>query len=215
MSERAHVHGRATAHLSAADPELAAVIERVGPCRLGLASPGPVGKDGAFAALAEAIVSQQLSVRAADTIFGRVRALGPGGRFPAPDALLALSDASLRGAGLSRAKVAAVRDLAARVHSGELRLAELEGLADDAIIESLTRVRGIGRWTAEMFLMFRLVRPDVLPVGDLGIQKGFRALYRMRTLPTPERMERLARPWRPYRSFGCWYLWRVAEAANR
>src|SRR5262249_13202039 len=147
-----------------------------------------------------------------DTIFGRVKALGPNGEFPSPAELLAIPETSLRGAGLSNAKAASVRDLAKRVHARELRLAEIEALEDEAVIEALTAVRGIGRWTAEMFLMFRLVRPDILPCADLGIRKGFAQLFRMRALPTEERMHKLARPWRPYRTVACWYLWRLVEA---
>jgi DNA-3-methyladenine glycosylase II len=210
MKRKPHRHASATAHLSSADPRLADLIERVGPCRLGDGA-SALDERNAFKALGQSIVSQQLSTKAAETIFGRVTSLGAGGEFPSPSELLALSDTALRGAGLSAAKVASLRDLATRVHKAELRLAELESLTDEDIIVALTTVRGIGRWTAEMFLMFRLVRPDVLPVGDLGIRKGFQKLFRMRALPEAPRMEKLARPWRPYRTVACWYLWRSLE----
>jgi 3-methyladenine DNA glycosylase/8-oxoguanine DNA glycosylase len=205
-----HDHAPALEHLASADPRLGRVIAHVGPCLLG--DKRVAGEHAAFVALAQAIVSQQLSGKAAETIFGRVAALGENSTFPEPQALLAIPESALRGAGLSGAKAASVRDLASRVHTGQLRLAELETASDDAIIEALTEVRGIGRWTAEMFLMFRLVRPDVLPTGDLGIRKGFQKLFRMRAMPSEERMLKLSRPWRPFRTVASWYLWRLLDA---
>lgn len=197
---------------------MAALIGRVGPCRLGVgdaeraADPRPIYTEDHFAGLCEAIVSQQLSAKAASTIFGRVRALGlnDAGRLD-PSRLLALPELHLRGAGLSGSKVSFIRDLAARVHRRELALDALEARTDEEVIAELCEVKGIGRWTAEMFLMFRLGRPDVLPVGDLGVQKGFVKLFGLRKLPAPERMEKLARPFRPYRSVACWYMWRLNE----
>jgi DNA-3-methyladenine glycosylase II len=205
----AHPHAVAMTHISAADARMAALVERAGPCRLGLHTRGAFARQELLTALVEAIVSQQLSPKAADTIFARVRALA-GGEIAA-ERLLALPDEQLRGAGLSTAKARSVRDLCDHVQRGALALEALPAMDDEAVIASLTQVRGIGRWTAEMVLMFQLGRPDVLPVGDLGIQKGFQKLYGLRKLPTAERMTKLAKPFRPYRSVACWYLWRANE----
>ena len=204
-----HPHAAAMAHLSAADERMAALVARVGPCRLGLHKAGAFSRQELLTALVESIVSQQLSPRAADTIFARVRALVPGELTP--EGILALPEEKLRGAGLSGAKTRGVRDLCDHVRRGDLSLADLHAMEDEAIIASLTRVRGIGRWTAEMVLMFQLGRPDVLPVGDLGVQKGFVKFFGLRKLPPPERMAKLARPFRPYRSAMCWYFWRINE----
>jgi 3-methyladenine DNA glycosylase/8-oxoguanine DNA glycosylase len=202
-------HGPALRHLASADPRLAPWIARAGAPTLPPRSRPPA--DQLFEGLVEAVVSQQLSGKAAATIAGRVRALGAAGRLPAPHALAAIDDAHLRAAGLSGAKIASVKDLAARVASGSLRLDELGDLDDEVVVERLVEVRGIGRWTAQMALMFRLGRPDVLPVADLGVRKGAMRLTRGRELPDAARLERIARPWRPYRSVACWYLWRIAE----
>jgi DNA-3-methyladenine glycosylase II len=212
-------HAEALRHLSAADARMASLIACVGPCRLGIALPEagregrPVYTEDHYSGLVDAIVSQQLSPKAAATIFGRVRALGldDQGRL-APAKLLATPEARLREAGLSGSKVSFIRDLSGRVHRGELALDALEARGDDEVIAELCQVKGIGRWTAEMFLIFRLGRPDVLPVGDLGVQKGFVKLFGLRKMPPPpERMEKLSRPFRPYRSVACWYLWRLNE----
>lgn len=205
----AHPHAAAMAHLSAADPRMAALIARSGPCRLGIFAAGALGKQELLTALVEAIVSQQLSPKAADTIFGRVRALAPGDL--SPQGILAIPEDELRGAGLSGAKTRSVRDLAEHVQRGELPLEDLGSMSDDEVVGLLTRVRGIGRWTAEMVLMFQLGRKDVLPVGDLGVQKGFQRLFNLRKLPVPDRMVKLARPFRPYRSIASWYMWRINE----
>jgi 3-methyladenine DNA glycosylase/8-oxoguanine DNA glycosylase len=206
-------HAHATAHLAATDPRIAAVIAHAGPCRLRPRAAAPLSEplapDQLFVALVEAIVGQQLSPKAADTIFARVRALVDG-PF-APSHVLALSDDALRAAGLSGAKTRGVKDLADRVHTRRLALDALEAMDDEAVILALSEVRGIGRWTAEMVLMFQLGRTDVLPVGDLGVQKGFQRLFRLRDLPKPERMEKIARPFRPHRSILSWYMWRVNE----
>jgi len=201
-------HADARRALAAADARMAALIARAGPCRL---RPLAGSSRGYFVGLVEAIVGQQLSPKAADTIFGRVAALGPGGVLPGPEALLQIPEATLRGAGLSGAKARSVRDLAAKVAEGALRLDEIGALDDEAVIDALCQVKGIGRWTAEMFLIFQLGRPDVLPVGDLGVQKGMVRLFSLRKLPRPERMAALMRPFRPYRSVACWYLWRLNE----
>jgi 3-methyladenine DNA glycosylase/8-oxoguanine DNA glycosylase len=204
-----HPHAAAMRHLGAADARMAELIARAGPCRLGLHRAGAFQQHELLTALVEAIVGQQLSPKAADTIFGRVRALVDGAL--APEHLLALPEEKLRGAGLSGAKTRSVRDLCDHVLRGELVLEALPGMEDEAAITALSRVRGIGRWTAEMVLMFQLGRPDVLPVGDLGVQKGFMKLFGLRKLPPPERMVKLAKPFRPYRSVACWYLWRINE----
>jgi 3-methyladenine DNA glycosylase/8-oxoguanine DNA glycosylase len=204
-----HPHADAMTHLAAADARMAALIERAGPCRLSLHIPGALSREELLTALCEAIVSQQLSPKAADTIFARVQALVPGEL--AAEKLLAVSEEKLRGAGLSGAKARGVRDLCERVDRGTLRLEELGAMDDEAVIAALSEVRGIGRWTAEMVLMFKLGRRDVLPVGDLGVQKGFVRFFGLRKLPPPERMTKLARPFRPYRSVMSWYMWRVNE----
>jgi DNA-3-methyladenine glycosylase II len=211
-------HAAAVRHLAAADARMAALIDRIGPCRLGVAAleadreGQPVYQEDHYAGLVDAIVNQQLSPKAARTIFGRVRALGldDQGRLD-PAKLLGVPEARLREAGLSGAKVSFIRDLTGRVHRGELVLSALEAERDDAVIAELCQVKGIGRWTAEMFLIFRLGRLDVLPVGDLGVQKGFVKLFGLRKLPAPERMEKLSRPFQPYRSVACWYFWRLNE----
>ena len=166
-----------------------------------------------FQALAHAIVSQQLSTKAAATIAGRFDALC-GGR-PTPAAVSALSDEALRGAGLSMQKIGYLRDLSSRLASGALPLAALERLPDEDVIGMLTEVKGIGRWTAEMFLMFRLHRPDVLPVGDLGIVKAVQRAYGLRKTPTADRIRKIGEPWRPYRSIACWYLWASLDNKGR
>lgn len=182
------------------------VIAAVGEARLEprrLATP--------FHSLARAIVFQQLSGKAAATIFGRVAALFPRKR-PTPEALLALPDADLRGCGVSGQKLAALRDLAAKTQQGVVPgWAALRKLDDEQIIEQLTQVRGVGRWTAEMLLIFDLNRPDVLPVADLGVRKGFQKAQGMRKEPTPEKLAKHARKWQPYRTVASWYCWRALE----
>jgi DNA-3-methyladenine glycosylase II len=156
--------------------------------------------------LVRAIVGQQLSSKAAATIFGRLRGLFPDGEITAAG-LQALDDATLRGVGLSSQKLTYLRDLSARIAEGRLRLDDLDELPDEQVIERLTVVKGFGRWTAEMFLMFRLQRPDVLPVGDLGICTAVQRIYRLRQRPKPDRLTKIGEAWRPYRSIACWYLW--------
>ncbi|HVY45228.1 MAG TPA: DNA-3-methyladenine glycosylase, partial [Minicystis sp.] len=187
----------------------AELIARVGPCKLGAHTLGPFERHDYFSGLVEAIVSQQLSAKAADTIFRRVvAAVGP--TFDAAS-LARIPEPALREAGLSGAKARYVRGLADEVLAGRLRLDRLDAMTDDEVVDELSRLKGIGRWTAEMILMFHLRRLDVLPVDDLGIQKGMMRLFGLRKLPAKARMEKLARPWRPYRSVACWYLWRLNE----
>jgi O-6-methylguanine DNA methyltransferase len=200
----------ALAHLASVDPVLAAHVRAVGAFTLALAA-----TESAFGALAQSIVYQQLNGKAAATIFGRVRALFPRGRLE-PKTLLTLSDDSLRGAGLSRGKLAAVRDLATRAAAGDIpTLPQLQRMDDEAIVEALTEVRGIGRWTVEMLLIFRLGRPDVLPVADYGIRKGFARVFhrgkRREELPTEEALAKRGERWRPFRSVASWYLWRAVD----
>jgi DNA-3-methyladenine glycosylase II len=186
------------------DPVLGAAIRTIGPC--GLAD--RQRKDH-LTALVGAIVGQQLSTKAAAAIFRRFVALFPENTIRNASAIAALDDAVLRGVGLSGQKVAYLRDLCARIGDGRLQLDELEGLPDEEVIERLISVKGFGRWTAEMFLMFRLHRPDVLPVGDLGIVKAVQRLYRLRKRPDPKRLVKMGEAWRPYRSVACWYLWQT------
>jgi len=196
-------------HLQAVDAKLAAVIRQVGPCGL-----DPRLRSSPFEELLESIVYQQLSGKAAATIYGRVRALFPARRRLDPRSLLEMPDEALRGAGLSRGKLAAARDLAAKTLEGVVPgAAVLKGMPDDEIIQRLTAVRGVGPWTVHMFLIFRLGRPDVLPVHDLGIQKGFRMTYRTRKWPTPDRIARDGRKWAPHRTVAAWYLWRATDQA--
>jgi len=193
-------YSKARRILARRDPILRDLMRRHGPC--GLADSQHTDP---FQALVHAIISQQLSTKAAATIAGRVDALLDG--LPTPARVAAASDARLRSAGLSGQKVSYLRDLCDRIADRSLPLDTLDSMPDEEVIAALTRVKGIGRWTAEMFLMFRLHRPDVLPVGDLGIVKAVQRAYRFRTLPSPGRLLRLGESWRPYRSVACWYLW--------
>jgi 3-methyladenine DNA glycosylase/8-oxoguanine DNA glycosylase len=199
---------QAVAHLRRADPALATVIDAIGPFGLQLKVSRTV-----FRSLAEAIVYQQLSTKAAATIYGRIEALYPRTRDGfAPAHILRTPDESLRGVGLSRAKVLALRDLARRVAANELpTLEEAHLLDDDALVERLVAVRGIGRWSAEMFLMFRLGRPDVLPLGDYSLRKAYATAFRKRKLPTPQALAKAGEKWRPYRTVASWYLWQTLD----
>jgi DNA-3-methyladenine glycosylase II len=197
---------RARRHLAAADPVMAGLLGAVG------SLPLPVHRGGsAFAYLSRAILAQQISVAAARSIARRITE-----RFGwpwRPEQVLKSTDAELRAFGLSRQKIGYLRDLAAHTRNG-LPLGRLSRLSDERVIEALTVVKGIGRWTAEMYLMFRLGRTDVLPVDDLGIRSAMRRAYGMRGLPKQDRMRRIAEPWRPYRSVACFYLWRSLDAAK-
>jgi len=197
---------RARRLLAARDPKLGALIARVGRCRL-----ADSRHHDPFAGLVRVILSQQLSSKVAETLFGRVIAIAGGQDAVTAARLLAVAPDELRAAGVSRPKIGYIRDLAARVSDGRLDLAALDRRPDDAVIDALTEVKGLGRWSAEMFLIFRLNRPDILPVGDLGIVKGMQQLFGMRRLPKPRTMFRLAEPWRPYRSIASWYLWRIDD----
>ena len=198
-------HRAALAHLKKADPILGKIIARVGPYRL---EPRRTGTH--YDALVRSIVFQQLSGKAASTIHRRLCELYPK-KNPRADLLLATTDEVLRGAGLSRQKIGYLRDLATRVADRSLPLAHLGRLPDDAIIEHLVQVKGIGRWTVQMFLMFRLGRADVLPELDLGIQTAIQRAYGLRKRPTPKDVVRIGAKWRPYASVASWYLWRSLE----
>jgi DNA-3-methyladenine glycosylase II len=191
---------KARRHLARRDPVLRDLIRAHGDCGLADAQ-----HTDPFRALVSAMISQQLSTKAAATIKARLDALV--GAPLTPTRLDAIGDDALRAVGLSRQKIAYIRDLCGRVSSGAVALHDFDRMTDDEVVEALISVKGIGRWTAEMFLMFRLHRPDVLPVGDLGIVKAVQKAYRLRTVPTPERLTKLGEPWRPYRSVACWYLW--------
>lgn len=198
----------ALAHLSRAEPRLAAMIDHLDGFRIeSEADLTP------YQSLLRAIVYQQLSGKVAATIHARLKALFPEADERDPARLLRLSEEQLRAAGLSRNKVAAVRDLAARTLDGTVpAAAEFGELDDEAVIARITRVRGVGRWTVEMLLIFHLGRPDVLPVGDLGVRRGYQRLFELEEMPSPATLERLAEPWRPYRSAASWYLWRATES---
>ena len=198
------MHRKALAHLRQADPILRKVIEQVGPCRL-----RPLTEGSHFEFIARSIIYQQLSTKAAATIHGRVQALCGGVLSAEP--LSRLADDVLRSAGLSRQKLAYLRDLAAREAAGTLDTRHFPDLPDEDITRQLVQVKGVGVWTAQMFLMFKLGRPDVLPVLDLGIRKGVQRAYRLRKLPDAKRIEKIAAPWAPYRTVGSWYMWRVLE----
>jgi DNA-3-methyladenine glycosylase II len=198
-------YARARRLLLRRDPILAALIRQYGACGLAEAQ-----RADHFSALVRAIAGQQLSTKAAATIYARLLDLMPD-RQPSPEALAALTDEQLRAVGMSRQKSASLRDLSEKVLSGLVDLDALSRMSDEDVISSLVRVRGIGRWSAEMFLMFRLHRPDVLPVGDLGIVNAVQKVYRLRKRPTPERILKLGEAWRPYRSIASWYLWRSLD----
>ena len=198
-------HRPALSHLRKVDPTLAAIIDRVGPCRL---EPRRTGTH--YDALVRSIVFQQLSGKAAGTIHRRFTEIYPGKR-PRAEHVLSTAEERLRAAGLSRQKIGYLRDLSARVADRSLPLAHLGRLSDDASIEHLVHVKGIGRWTVQMFLMFRLGRPDVLPELDLGVQTAIQRAYGLKKRPTPKDVLRIGEKWRPYASIASWYLWRSLE----
>ncbi|HEV8217429.1 MAG TPA: DNA-3-methyladenine glycosylase [Gemmatimonadaceae bacterium] len=195
----------AVRHLKRVDPVLARVIETVGPCRLESRREGTH-----FQALVRSIVFQQLSGKAAATILSRFNSLYPA-NTPSPEAVLATSDEQLRAVGLSRQKIGYMRDLASKVTQGTLPLDAVDSMDDDDLIAHLVQVKGIGRWTAQMFLMFRLDRRDVLPELDLGIQNAIKRAYRKRKRPTPKDVRRIGAKWSPHSSVASWYLWRSLE----
>ncbi len=200
-----HLH--AVRHLRSCDKYMEDLIARAGRFRMELDThPSP------YEALLEAIIYQQLHGKAAATIFGRVKERVGGGNIPAPAQILAADDATLRGAGLSRQKIAAIRDLAQKTTEGIVpNFEEVERLSDEEIVARLTAVRGIGVWTVHMMLIFRLGRPDVLPTLDYGVQTGFKLAYRKRKLPKPKALQAFGERWKPYRSVASWYLWQAVH----
>lgn len=193
----------ATLHLETCDPIMAAIIRRVGPCQLAVREP-------TFETLARSITFQQLSGKAAGTIFGRLRK-AVGRRFTA-SAFLKLSTEELRACGLSRQKIASLTDLAERVGRREINFRKLPQMEDEEIIATLSQVRGVGVWTAQMFLIFALERPNILPIADLGIRNAVRKAYGLAAMPTPQELTELAEKWHPYCSIASWYLWRSLDA---
>jgi DNA-3-methyladenine glycosylase II len=197
-------------HLSKTDPVMRRLIREVGPFTL-----TPRSRRSPFESLARAIAYQQLHDKAAESILRRFVALFPTKRFPQPKDLLAMNEEAIRGAGFSQAKVAALRDLASKTLDGTVPTgAIVRKLDDEAIIERLVAVRGVGRWTVEMLLIFQLGRPDVLPVDDFGVRNGFRIVYDRRSMPKPNEVLRYGERWKPYRTAASWYLWRAADRAK-
>src|SRR6266481_2754735 len=193
---------KAINYLKQSDPVLAAIIERVGGYRMEFGPPE-------FHSLAEAIVYQQLNGKAAVTIFQRFAGLA--GDPVTPEGILKLTDAELRSVGLSKQKSSYLKDMAQRAARGDLDFSLLPTMSDDEVIKHLTQVKGVGVWTAHMFLMFTLRRPNILPTGDYGVRTAIMKHYKKRKLPKPELMERIAKPWAPYRSVACWYLWQSLD----
>jgi DNA-3-methyladenine glycosylase II len=193
---------KAINHLKKSDPVMRGIIERVGPCRMEFGEP-------VFHSLAEAIVYQQLNGKAAVTIFKRFAAIA--GEPVTPQGIVNLTDQQLRAVGLSKQKSSYLRDMAERAVRGELDFTRLPEMTDQEVIKYLTQVKGVGVWTAHMFLMFTLKRPNVLPTGDFGVQMAIKKHYNKRKLPKPVQMEKIAKPWEPYRSVACWYLWRSLD----
>ena len=193
---------KAINHLKKADSILAAIIEQVGPCRMQFGEP-------TFHSLAESILYQQLNGRAAETIFKRFTDLA--GDPLTPAGILKLTDAQMRGVGLSKQKTSYLRDLSERTRAGLVEFERLPELSEEQVIQHLTQVKGVGVWTAHMFLMFTLRRPDILPTGDYGVQAAIKKHYKKRKWPKPAVMEKIAKPWAPYRSIACWYLWKSLD----
>ncbi|MGA9353296.1 MAG: DNA-3-methyladenine glycosylase [Terriglobales bacterium] len=196
---KANPHHKATLHLKKSDPILAAIIERVGPCRIEFREP-------TFHSLARSILYQQLNGTAALTIFNRFTALA--GDPLTPQGILKMTDAQMREVGLSRQKTSYLRDLSEKTHAGLLEFDRIADMTEEDVIAHLTQVKGVGVWTAHMFLMFTLRRPDILPTGDYAVQAAMKKLYKKRKWPKPDVMHKIAKPWAPYRSIACWYLWR-------
>ncbi len=193
---------KALDHLKKSDKILASIIARVGPCKMAYREPS-------FEMLARAIVFQQLSTKAATTIYRRLEEAAGGALTP--ESIQNLSVGEMRRAGLSRQKLGYIRDLAEHALSGKVDFALLPAMSDDEVIESLTDIKGVGVWTAHMFLLFSLRRPNVLPIGDLGVRMAIQKAYRKRKMPTPKQVEKIAKGWHPYCSYAAWYLWRSLE----
>jgi len=200
----------AVRHLSKVDPVMRALIRRVGPCGLAVRSHSP------FETLIRAIAHQQLHGRAAEAILGRFIALFPGRRFPRPADIATVPGRKIRRAGFSRGKIRAIKHIARKARAGFVPTRRAcHRLSDEAIIERLTELHGVGQWTVEMLLLFTLGRPDVLPVDDFGVREGFKVAYGRRKQPTPKQLQRYGERWRPYRSVAAWYLWRAVERVQK
>ncbi|HTH50265.1 MAG TPA: DNA-3-methyladenine glycosylase 2 family protein [Candidatus Limnocylindria bacterium] len=200
----------AHAHLHKADPIMRRLIKQVGPCEL-----KPDRRRSPYEALVRAVAHQQLNGTAAETITRRFIALFPGKRFPAPEDLASVTDEQIRGAGFSRAKLAAIRDISAKALDGTVPTRRvIAKWGDDEIVDHLSQCRGVGRWTVEMFLMFTLGRQDVLPADDFGVQNGFRLAYGLEAMPKPKELLAFGEKWRPHRTTAAWYLWRAVDLAK-
>jgi len=203
-------HLAAHAHLTRSDKRLAGLIERVGGFAFKLDE-----CDSVYESLLEAIMHQSIAGKAAQAIFARIKALGTNGNCPTPQELLRASTRTLRKCGLSKAKIASVRDLAQKTIDGVVpTLAQAEKMSDQELVDRLISVRGIGAWTVEMFLIFRLGRPDVLPIHDYGVQKGWAITYRKKNIPKPKELLKFGERWRPYRTVASWYMWRAVHLAG-
>ena len=205
------MNAAALKHLAAADPVMARLIAEIGPCEL---EHGPWRSP--FQSLVQAVAHQQLNGTAANTILTRFKKLFPRRRFPRPEDLANISDEALRACGFSFAKIAAIRDIAAKALDGTIPSSrEIAKLSDEEIIERLTAARGVGRWTVEMLLIFQLGRQDILPADDFGVRNGFRIAYKKRDMPKPKILLQFGKRWRPHATTAAWYLWRAADAAKR
>lgn len=202
---------KSVAALSALDPELGRLMKKIGPLQFRRQKTKAV-----FEALVKSVVYQQLTAKAAATIFARLTALYPDREFPTPEDLLATPIERLRSAGLSRSKAASIHDIAQKAVDGQIpSMRSISRMSEEEIIETLTCIRGVGRWTVEMFLIFRLGRADVLPATDYGVQKGFMKVFRKRKLPTPKQLSRYGEKWKPYRTTAALYLWRAVDDAAK
>ncbi len=205
------MHAAAVKHLAKRDPVMRRLIREFGPCEL-----VPETERSPFQSLVQAVAHQQLHGTAANNILTRFRKLFPGRRFPRAEDLASVTDAQLRACGFSFAKIASIRDIAAKTLAGVVPSSrQIEKLSDDEIVERLTEVRGVGRWTVEMLLIFQLGRPDVLPADDFGVRNGFRHAYRKRDLPPVKELLAFGERWRPHRTVAAWYLWLTADAAKK
>jgi DNA-3-methyladenine glycosylase II len=205
------MNAAALSHLSAVDPVMARLIREIGPCKL-----KPETRRSPFQSLVQAVAHQQLNGTAANTILTRFKRLFPGRRFPKPEDLASVTDEQIRACGFSFAKIKAIRDIAEKTLSGVVPTSrQIVKLTDEIIIERLTEVRGVGRWTVEMLLIFQLGRPDVLPADDFGVRNGFRIAYEKRKMPKPKDLLKFGERWRPHATTAAWYLWRAADTAKK
>ncbi len=205
------MNAAALKHIASTDPVMRQIIREIGPCTL-----APKTRRPPFQSLVQAVAHQQLNGTAANTILTRFRKLFPGRRFPKPDDLKAVTDEQIRACGFSRAKILSIRDIAAKTLSGVVpHPRHIARLSDDEIVERLTEVRGVGRWTVEMLLIFQLGRPDILPADDFGVRTGFRIAFKKRDLPTPKEILAHGERWRPHRTTAAWYLWRAVDGAPK